>query len=83
MFFDVVFSMKDMVKRDRIFQEITFFKVRRKKAEKLVLTPVRRSKRNQKGATNEEVKVGDTVEVRDFVSKTGETVNDNIVILID
>ena len=63
--------------------ELAFSKVRRKRAEKLVLTPVRRSKRNQKGATNEEVKVGDTVEVRDFVSKTGETVNENVVILID
>ena len=49
----------------------------------MVLTPVRRSKRNQKGGQNDEVKVGDTVEVSDFVSKTGETVNDNVVILID
>ena len=45
------------------------------KGLKMVLTPVRRSKRNQKGGQQvpDQVEIGGTVEVADFVSKIGET----------
>ena len=51
----------------------------------MVLTPVRRSKRNQTGNTNtvDTAKIGDTVELTEVCSKTGETVMDGVIVIID
>lgn len=61
------------------------FQVRKKKTDKMVLTPVRRSKRNQTGNTNtvDTAKIGDTVELTEVCSKTGETVMDGVIVIID
>ena len=66
------------------------FQVRKKKTNNVVLTPVRRSKRTQKTDGQsaqkavDEMKVGETLELTDVVdSKTGETVKDDVIIIID
>jgi len=63
------------------------FVVRKKKTNNVILTPVRRSKRTQNTTSAQkavkEMKEGETIELTEVVdSKTGEAVNDDVIIII-